>query len=139
MKVRDAMAKTIGTAAPSDSVRRVATLMREEGAGFLPVCDGEQLVGVITDRDIVIRCIAEGGADALELPIDRCMSRGVHTASPDEELESAARMMEREEVRRLAVVEDGRLVGVLSHGNVVQALQGGGPAQQATVGVTQGA
>jgi CBS domain-containing protein len=139
MKVRDAMARTISTAAPSDSVRRVATLMREEGAGFLPVCDGEQLIGVITDRDIVIRCIAEGGADALELSIDRCMSRGVHTVSPDEDLETAGQLMEREEVRRLAVVEGDRLVGVLSHGNLVQALQGSGPAQQATVGVTRGA
>lgn len=74
------------------------------------------------------------------MKVREAMAKTIRTAAPaDEDLETAAQVMERAAVRRLAVVEGGRLVGVLSHGTLVQALQGGGPATQATVGVTQGA
>jgi CBS domain-containing protein len=140
MKVRDAMADTVRTASPGDAVVDAARAMPEEGAGFLPVVDEDRLVGVVTDRDIVVRCIADGTAGPDEASVAEIMSTDVHTIGPDEDLEAAADRMADGEIRRLPVVEDaGRLVGVLSHGNLVQATRGGGPAREATTGVTRGA
>ena len=82
--------------------------------GALPVTDRSgRLVGMITDRDIAVRCVASG-ADARELRVDDIMTRGVYTASPDAEVGDAARRMGRGQVRRLPVVEGGRIVGMLS-------------------------
>ena len=136
MKVRDAMAKTVTSARKDERVVDVAKKMKQEDAGFMPIVeDGGRLIGVITDRDIVIRCIAEGH-DPRNEPAEHLMSRSVTTISPDDDLKDAARKMEDREIRRLAVVEGGRLVGVLSHGNVVQAT-GGKMAEQVTEGVTR--
>ena len=139
MKVRDAMAKTISSARPDSTVQEVAEMMKKEDSGFVPVVEGERLVGVVTDRDIVIRCLAERHRNCLEEAIDHIMSRNVHTIEPDRDIAEAADMMQGDEIRRLAVTEGGRLVGVLSHGNLVQAMQGEGPAKEATKGVTRGA
>jgi CBS domain-containing protein len=139
MKVRDAMAKTISSATPDSTVQEVAEMMKKEDSGFVPVVEGERLVGVVTDRDIVIRCLAERHRNCLEEAIDHIMSRNVHTIEPDRDIAEAADMMQGDEIRRLAVTEGGRLVGVLSHGNLVQAMQGEGPAKEATKGVTRGA
>src|ERR1700737_465096 len=121
MKVREAMAKTVSSARRSDTVTDVAKKMKQEDAGFMPVVeDGGAVIGVITDRDIVIRCIAEGH-DPRNETAEHLMSREVTMIRPDDDLEQPARNMERQEVRRLPVAENGRLVGVLSHGNLVQA------------------
>ncbi len=138
MKVRDAMAKTVSSAKKSDKVIDVARKMKQEDAGFIPVVeDGGAMVGVITDRDIVIRCIAEGH-DPRSETAEHLMSRDVTVISPDDDIKQAAGMMEREEIRRLPVTENGRLVGVLSHGNLVQATKNK-TAAKVTEGVTRGA
>jgi CBS domain-containing protein len=140
VQVRDAMAKTFSAAKPDDGIVQVARLMKQEDAGFIPIVSDGRLVGVVTDRDIVIRCLAEDHDDVLAETAGHVMSTaGLHTVAPDADIEAAATIMDREEVRRLAVVEDGRLVGVLSHGNLVQALRGEGGAKRATIGVTRGA
>lgn len=140
MKVSDAMAHTISCASPADRVQDAARAMRDEDAGFLPVVDGGRLVGVLTDRDIVLRCIAEESVDARTATVGELMSTAVRTIAPEDSLEEAARIMNEGEVRRLPVVDDGgRVVGVLSHGNLVQATSGTGPAKEATTGVTRGA
>jgi CBS domain-containing protein len=138
MKVREAMAETVTSASPADTVADAARAMREEDAGFLPVLDGDRLVGVLTDRDIVVRVVAER-ADPSEVSAGDVMSANVQTVAPDADLSDAAKLMSDGEVRRLPVVEGGRLVGVLSHGNLVQATEGKGPGRTATTGVTQGA
>ena len=138
MKVRDAMAKTVSSARKSDKVIDVAKKMKQEDAGFIPVLEnGGTLIGVITDRDIVIRCIAEGH-DPRSETAEHLMSRQVTIISPDDDIEQAAKIMEREEIRRLPVAENGRLVGVLSHGNLVQATKDK-TAEKVTEGVTRGA
>lgn len=139
MKVRDAMAKTVTAAQPESTVREVAQIMKKEDSGFVPVVAGDRLVGVVTDRDIVIRCLAENHRNPLEEAIDHIMSTNVRTIEPERDISDAADMMNREEIRRIAVIEDGRLVGILSHGNLVQAMEGEGPAKDATKGVTRGA
>jgi CBS domain-containing protein len=139
MKVRDAMAKTITCASPGDRIDDAARAMSAEDAGFLPVVDDGRLVGVLTDRDIVLRCIAEGPANPRDCSVGEVMSTDVRTVAPSDELDEAARVMSEGGIRRLPVVEGGRVVGVLSHGNLVQATSGEGPAKKATVGVTEGA
>jgi len=138
MKVREAMAKTLSWAKKSDKVSDVAKKMKQEDAGFIPVVeDGGVVIGVITDRDIVLRCIAEGH-DPRGETAEHLMSRDVTIIGPDDDLEEAGRTMEREEIRRLPVAENGRLVGVLSHGNLVQATKNQ-MAERVTEGVTRGA
>ncbi|HVH66197.1 MAG TPA: CBS domain-containing protein [Candidatus Acidoferrum sp.] len=138
MKVRDAMAKTISTATKNEPVMDVARKMKQEDAGFMPIVEnGGRLIGVVTDRDIVIRCLAEGH-DPKTDTIDHCMTPQAVTISPDDDIQDAARKMEGEEIRRLAVTDGGRVVGVLSHGNLVQAIKGKA-AEKVTEGVTRGA
>jgi CBS domain-containing protein len=137
MKVKEAMAKTVRSAKKTDNVGDVARLMKQEDAGFIPIVDGELLIGVITDRDIVINCIAEGH-DPRGETAEHLMSKKVTTIGPDDDIEEAGRTMARQEIRRLPVVENGRLVGVLSHGNLVQATKNK-IAEMATEGVTRGA
>ena len=138
MKVREAMAKTVTSAKKSDKVIDVAKKMKQQDAGFMPVVEnGGTVIGVITDRDIVIRCIAEGH-DPRGETAEHLMSRQVTIIAPDDDIEEAGRAMQREAIRRLPVAENGRLVGVLSHGNLVQATKNK-TAEKVTEGVTRGA
>ena len=139
LKVRDAMAKTFSTAAPSDTVAHVAQLMKKEDSGFIPICVDDQLFGVVTDRDIVIRCLAEQHENPGDETVEHIVSHRPLTIDADKDLEHAGELMGRARVRRLVVVDNGRVVGVISHGNLVQATGGQGPAEKATVGVTRGA
>jgi CBS domain-containing protein len=138
MKVREAMAKSVTSARKDDKVIDVAKKMKQEDAGFIPVVeDGGIVIGVITDRDIVLNCIAEGH-DPRGETAEHLMSRQVTSIGPDDDIEEAGRKMERGEIRRLPVVDNGRLVGVLSHGNLVQATKNK-TAEKVTEGVTRGA
>src|SRR5207249_10690242 len=108
MKVRDAMAKTVTSAKKNDKVIDVAKKMKQEDAGFIPVIqDGGTVIGVITDRDIVIRCIAEGH-DPWGETAEHVMSTQVMFISPADDIEEAGRKMQRDELGRLAVPQTGR-------------------------------
>lgn len=140
MRVREAMAKTISTAAPEDTIDRVAALMKQEDCGFIPVVQGDEVVGVVTDRDLVVRVLASAPAGVPAVPVGDVMTPSVWSVGADEPIEAAAHKMAEHAVRRLPVVEDGRLVGVLSYGNLEQAVNAeGAAAAEATLGVTQGA
>src|SRR5690606_13137052 len=107
MQVREAMAETIAVVAPDDTLVKVAQLMREEDAGFIPVCKNDELLGVVTDRDIVIRCIAEGH-NVLNEAAEHCMTKAPVVVEASATLEEAGRLMAQNEVRRLPVLEGGR-------------------------------
>jgi CBS domain-containing protein len=140
MKVREAMAKTISTASPNDTLARAAELMKMEDCGFIPVLAEDKIVGVVTDRDIVIRCLAEAHADVLTETIDHVMTPGAWTIDANAPIEAAAHVMAEHEVRRLPVIENDALVGILSSGNLEQALRAeGAAAAEASLGVTHGA
>lgn len=142
MKVRDAMAHTVSSVRPDDQIGTAAEAMKREGSGFIPVVEGETLVGVLTDRDIVLRCVVDApeGHDPREMTVGDVMTADPSTVGPDAELDEAARLMGNDEIRRLPVVDGGRhLLGVLSHGNLVQATSGAGAGAAATLGVTRGA
>lgn len=101
------------------------------------VAPGQSIV--VTDRDIVVRFVAEGADDARSLPVSEIMTSTVTVVGPEDDLTAAGEAMRAAAVRRLAVVDGGRLVGVLSHGALVQATECEGAGRLATLGVTAGA
>lgn len=139
MKVRDAMAADVRSVGPGQSIAQAARIMSEAGTGFLPVTEADRPVGVLTDRDIVVRFLAGGGGDASATPVAEVMTSRVTAVAPDDDLAAAAEAMRDGGVRRLVVIDAGTVVGVLSHGALVQATDGEGAGRQATLGVTAGA
>lgn len=139
MKVRDAMAADVRSVGPGQSIARAARMMSEAGTGFLPVTEADRPVGVLTDRDIVVRFLAGGGGDASATPVAEVMTVKVVTVGPDDDLAVAAEAMRDGGVRRLVVIDAGVVVGVLSHGALVQATGCEGAGRDATLGVTRGA
>jgi CBS domain-containing protein len=116
-KVRDAMTASVRTAAPTESLADAAKAMKQEDVGSLPVVEDGRLVGVITDRDIVVRAVAEQG-DPRSIRVTEIASREVVTVEPEQDLDEALALMARHKVRRLPVVENGALVGVLAQADV---------------------
>ena len=114
MKVSDIMSDRVVTIDEREPVIAAARLLKRMNLGALPVTDrGGKLVGMLTDRDIGLRCVALGG-DARTMTAGDVMTRGVVTATPDVKVDDAAKRMGRGQVRRLPVVENGKLVGMLS-------------------------
>ena len=114
MKVSEIMSGRVVTICQDEPVIAAARLLKRMNLGALPVTDRSgRLRGMLTDRDIVLRCVASG-ADARELRLADIMTRGVVTAEPETEVAEAARTMGGGQVRRLPVVEGGKLVGMLS-------------------------
>lgn len=104
--------------APENTLVEAAGLMRELDVGVLPVCDHDRLAGMVTDRDIVVRGVADG-RDAYTSAVRDVMSPGVVYVLADQEVEEAARIMEEKQIRRLPVLNrEKRLVGILSLGDV---------------------
>jgi CBS domain-containing protein len=123
--VKDAMTSGPRTVESSTPVADAARLMRDENVGSLPIVDGDRLVGIVTDRDIALRVVAEGKSDATAGEI---ASQQLVTVDPAQPLEEAARLMADHQVRRLPVCEeDGRLVGMLAQADV--ATHGGEDAR----------
>jgi CBS domain-containing protein len=115
--VRDAMTADPRSIGKSVSVVEAARLMREQDIGSLPITDDEQLVGMITDRDITMRVVAEA-ADPNVTSVEDVYSRDLISVEPDNDLEEALGLMARHQVRRLPVVEDGRLVGIVAQADI---------------------
>ena len=112
MKVKELMTPDPTVVKPEDTIAQSATLMKQEDCGALPVVSGGKLVGIITDRDIVIRAIA-AGKDAKATKVSEVMTAGPVTVSPDASDDDAEKLMAKSQVRRLPVVENGKLVGIL--------------------------
>jgi CBS domain-containing protein len=115
--VRDAMTENPRSIGTSASVVEAARVMRQEHIGSLPITDDDQLVGMITDRDIATRVVAEA-ADPKTTSVGDVYSRDLVSVEPDEDLEEALQLMARHQVRRLPVVEDGRLVGIVAQADI---------------------
>jgi CBS domain-containing protein len=111
------MTPTVSTAGPSQSLADAAKVMKGDDVGSVPVVDGELLVGILTDRDIVVRAVAEG-RDPQTVKVDEIASREPVTVQPDQNLDDALELMVRHQVRRLPVTEDGRLVGMLAQADI---------------------
>jgi len=115
--VRDAMTENPHSIGHSASVVEAARLMRAQDIGSLPITDEEKLVGMITDRDITTRVVAEG-ADATKTSVGDVYSRDLISVEPDRGIDEALQLMARHQVRRLPVVENGRLVGIVAQADI---------------------
>jgi CBS domain-containing protein len=116
-QVRDAMTEDPRSIGASEPVVDAARLMRKQDVGSLPVTDNEKLVGMITDRDITTRVVAEA-ADPRMISVGDVYSRDLITVEPDQDLDEALRLMARHQVRRLPVIENGRLVGIVAQADI---------------------
>jgi CBS domain-containing protein len=118
--IREIMSSNPRTIQPSTPIFEAARIMRDDDIGSLPITDGDQLVGTITDRDITIRATAEG-RDPQNTTVQEIASRDLVTIDPQQGLDEALRLMAQHQVRRLPVVEeDGRLVGVVAQADVAR-------------------
>ena len=118
-QIRDVMTENVKSAEPSTSVREAARLMAGEDIGPVPVVEGERLVGIVTDRDLVVRVIAEG-KDPDSTTVGEIVSADVVTVSPDQDLDEALKLLARHQVRRIPVVENDRLVGIVAQADVAR-------------------
>jgi CBS domain-containing protein len=115
--VSDLMTQNPRAVRPDDSVVEAARLMRDENVGSLPLVDGDRLIGMVTDRDIALRVVAEG-RDPGSVSVQEIASRNPVAAESATDLDDALRLMARHQVRRLPVTEEGRLVGIISQADV---------------------
>ncbi len=116
---QDVMTRAPETVAPEAPLTEIAAIMRDAGTGMVPVTEGDKLCGVVTDRDIVIRAIADG------LTPDTCSARDVWTdtpltAAPGDDVGDVVRLMRDADVRRIPVVDGARVVGVISLGDLAR-------------------
>ena len=121
--IRELMTANPTTVDPSATVADAARAMRQQDVGPVPVVEnGDRLAGIVTDRDIVLRVVAEGG-DPQSTTVGEIMSRDLVTVDPDQPLDEALRLMAQHQVRRLPVCEeDGRLVGIVAQADVATEL-----------------
>ena len=119
MKVSDAMSRDVAVASPTESIRNVAKIMAKIDAGSLPVGENDRLVGMITDRDIAIRAVAQGKAPTTK--VRDIMSEEVLYCYDDQDLDEVAKNMSEMKIRRLPVVNrEKRLVGIISLGDLAR-------------------
>ncbi|HEY5661083.1 MAG TPA: CBS domain-containing protein [Gaiellaceae bacterium] len=118
--IRDVMTSEPRTIDAGQSVAYAAKMMRDEDVGLAPIVEDDKLIGMLTDRDIAVRVVAEG-RDPDEVTVGEVASRQVVTVDPQQDLDEALRIMAKHQVRRLPVVEeDGRLVGIVAQADVAR-------------------
>jgi CBS domain-containing protein len=134
MKISEVMTTDLETVNADQTAREAAAFMLRADTGSIPVCEGDKVIGMITDRDIAVRGVAEGrGPDT---PVSELMSDGIICAHEDDDIREVARRMSDEQVRRLPVIDsDERLVGIVSLGDLSRETAGEA-AQQALEGVS---
>ncbi|WP_328875785.1 CBS domain-containing protein [Streptomyces sp. NBC_00287] len=116
--VRDIMTGVLLTVEPQASVAAVARIMRDQDLGAVLVTDGDRLRGLVTDRDLVVRSLAQGEDPEQTTVAGACSDDALVTVGPDDEVGTAVRLMREHAVRRIPVIEEGRPVGILSLGDL---------------------
>ena len=128
MKLREIMTPTVVRINPEESVAVAARTRARYNIGMLPVCGNDgRLYGVVTDRDLVTRCVASGRQPAAT-PVREVMTTGIVSAQPDMDADTAAQLMGRQQIRRLPVLENGRLCGMVSLGDLANRRETSGRA-----------
>jgi len=118
MQIKQVMTKGVEVVRPDDTLQDAARKMKSIDVGPLPVCDGERLIGMITDRDIIVRATAEG-RDPKTTSVKEAMTPEVVCCYEDEDIEEAAALMKEHQIRRLVVLDrNKKLVGILSLGDI---------------------
>ena len=117
MKVKDVMTKSVAYVNPAATISETAQLMQQHNVGSIPVCDQSGVVGIVTDRDIVVRSIAHG-KNPQQTKVTDIMTTGVATVTPDMEMNDVAKKMSSSQIRRVPVVENNTLIGIVALGDV---------------------
>jgi CBS domain-containing protein len=135
MRVAEVMTRDVRLIEPNQTIQEAARMMADVDAGIMPVGEGNRLVGMITDRDIAVRAVAEGKGPQTQ--VREVMSPEVKYCFEDEDTDAVARNMAEIQVRRLPVVNrDKRLVGIISLGDLA-VTEGAHPAGEAVSGISQ--
>ena len=122
MRVSEIMTKNVRTAAPSTSLREVSAIMRDGDFGAVPIVDGGKLIGIVTDRDIVIRAVSKG--KSADSPVSETMTTELFTVTPDDFVFEAVRLMGDKQVRRMPVINnDGSLAGIIAMADVALEME----------------
>ncbi|MDH6670655.1 CBS domain-containing protein [Paenibacillus sp. LBL] len=116
---RDIMSSNVKVCTPQDSVSTAAQIMRDINCGSVPVCEGKNVVGMITDRDIVIKSVADS-KDINTVTCQHCMTTNVVSASPDTDVHELSRTMAEHQIRRIPIVDQGELVGMVAIGDLAK-------------------
>lgn len=116
MKIADIMTSEVDTCTPQTSLQEAASKMKEINVGSIPVIDNNKLIGIITDRDIVVRGIADNLS--LDSAVSEILSESIVTGSRDMSVEEAAELMADHQIRRLPIVEKEKVVGIVSLGDI---------------------
>jgi FOG: CBS domain len=117
MKVRQAMTSSVDWASQNTSIVEIAQMMKKGDIGSIPICDGDKLVGIITDRDIVLKVVA-AGQNLNNCTAMNVMNTNMVTVTAEQDVHEAADLMSKYQIRRLPVLEGGRLVGMLALGDL---------------------
>ena len=115
MNVREVMTSNPRCVSPNDSIQVAARIMKEEDTGVVPIVDNGRPVGIVTDRDIVLRAVAEGKVDR---PVREIATSDLVCVRPDDSTREATKIMSQRQIRRLPVVDGDRLVGIVSLGDI---------------------
>lgn len=117
MKVRDIMTKEIACMSADEPVEKAAELMKQYNVGSIPVCEGDNVIGIVTDRDIALRYVADR-RNTMWQPISNVMTMDPVVGSPDMDAQDAAKLMGEKQIRRLPIVDRGTLVGIVALGDI---------------------
>jgi len=137
-RVRDVMTANPATVSEKDSIRDVARIMAREDTGIVPVVDGKKIIGLITDRDIVVRLVAEG-KDLANSRVKEVMSRSVRSVKEDTPISEVLDLMSNAQIRRVPVVnQNNELVGILSIGDIALRVRETGKVGKAIEEISEG-
>lgn len=135
MKVMDVMTKNVATLNRNDSIQRAAQLMSQYNVGSIPICENNKVVGVITDRDIALRNVAQGLDNNMK--VGDAMTSNPVLANKDMDINDAARIMSERQIRRLPVEENQNVVGIVSLGDIAIEPKHDDEAQRALSGISE--
>lgn len=117
MKVKDIMSKEIASVETEDSIERAAWLMKQYDVGSIPVCQNNEVIGIVTDRDLALRSTAEG-QNTTQQKCGDIMTTNLIVGDPEMNVDEAAKVMSERQIRRLPIVENNSLVGIVSLGDI---------------------
>ncbi|MBQ3256841.1 MAG: CBS domain-containing protein [Oscillospiraceae bacterium] len=118
MNIQSIMTENVRSIHPDEPITAAARLLKRDNIGCLPVCDDSgHVAGMVTDRDIALRCVA-AGLDPSQTTVSQIMTAGVYTLSPTDSVDAAAETMRKAQVRRIPVTDKGRLCGIVSLGDL---------------------
>ncbi|MFB9325553.1 CBS domain-containing protein [Paenibacillus aurantiacus] len=134
--IREIMTSDVKTVGLKEDIRTVAALMRDSDVGVIPVVEGDRCVGLVTDRDIVVRGIAEN-KHKQSFTVEDVLSKRIISVKPDTSIKEAAKLMADEQIRRLPVLENDKLVGIVSMADLALDEHSKDEAELAVSGVSQ--